>query len=150
MSVYFAMSRKDGTVKIGHSTDPEKRIAHVSWFVKEDLILLRTSPGDRMSEAWCHYKFEPSLIKGEWFFFDREMMTVTIPNEADATSILEKDDSDVFSIKTLRSLMGDKNVKRVAEATGINYHTLLRFANGERTPRAQTLDVLRAYLRGNT
>jgi hypothetical protein len=48
----------------------------------------------------------------------------------------------------LRAALADRTIKRVSEATGINYHTLLRFANGDRTPRAQTLDVLRAYLRG--
>ena len=48
----------------------------------------------------------------------------------------------------LRAALADRTLKRVAEATGINYHTLLRFASGERTPRAQTLDILREYMRG--
>jgi transcriptional regulator with XRE-family HTH domain len=47
----------------------------------------------------------------------------------------------------LRAALADRTIKRVAEATGINYYTLLRFANGQRTPRAHTLDVLRAYMK---
>jgi hypothetical protein len=49
----------------------------------------------------------------------------------------------------LRAALQDRNIKRVAEGAGVNYWTLLRFANSERTPRAQTLDKVRAYvLRG--
>lgn len=48
----------------------------------------------------------------------------------------------------LRDALKDRTLKKVAAAAGINYWTLLRFASGERTPRAVTLDKLRAYLRG--
>ena len=49
----------------------------------------------------------------------------------------------------LRLALHDRVIRRVSEATGINYHTLLRFASGERTPRAKTLDILREYLRSD-
>jgi hypothetical protein len=49
----------------------------------------------------------------------------------------------------LRAALHDRIIRRVSEATGINYHTLLRFASGERTPRAKTLDILREYMRGD-
>jgi hypothetical protein len=48
----------------------------------------------------------------------------------------------------MRAALHDRVIRRVADATGLNYWTLLRFANGTRTPRAQTLDKLRAYLEG--
>jgi len=46
----------------------------------------------------------------------------------------------------LRAALQDRNIKAVSDATGINYWTLLRFARGDRTSQAQTLDVLRAYI----
>ena len=48
----------------------------------------------------------------------------------------------------IREALKDRTLKRVAEAASVNYWTLLRFANGHRTPRAVTLDKLRAYLKG--
>ncbi len=49
----------------------------------------------------------------------------------------------------LRQALQDRVIRRVADACDINYWTLLRFANGQRTPRAQTLDKLRAYIERN-
>jgi len=49
----------------------------------------------------------------------------------------------------LRQALRDRVIKRVADSCDINYWTLLRFAKGQRTPRAQTLDKLRAYIEGN-
>lgn len=48
----------------------------------------------------------------------------------------------------LRAALQDRVIKRVAELAGVNYWTLLRFAKGERTPHARTLDKLRAYFGG--
>lgn len=48
----------------------------------------------------------------------------------------------------LRAALHDRNVRRVSEATGINYWTLLRFKSGERTSKPHTLDKLRAYIEG--
>lgn len=46
----------------------------------------------------------------------------------------------------IRAALADRVLRRVADATGINYWTLMRFASGKRTPRAHTLDRLRVYL----
>jgi len=48
----------------------------------------------------------------------------------------------------LRASLHDRNIRRVSEATGINYWTLLRFKSGERTSLPHTLDKLRAYIDG--
>ena len=48
----------------------------------------------------------------------------------------------------LRAALQDRNIKAVAASADVNYWTLLRFANGERTPRAQTIDKVRAYILG--
>ena len=50
----------------------------------------------------------------------------------------------------LRRALQDRVIKRVATEIGCNYWTLLRFANGRTTPRAQTLDKLRAYMEGDS
>jgi hypothetical protein len=47
----------------------------------------------------------------------------------------------------LRAALQDRIIKRVADAAGVNYWTLLRFAKGQRVPHARTLDKLRAYFK---
>jgi hypothetical protein len=53
-----------------------------------------------------------------------------------------------MNVDQIRAALHDRNLKRVSEVTGVNYYTLQRFASGKLTPRAQTLDVLRDYIKG--
>jgi hypothetical protein len=46
----------------------------------------------------------------------------------------------------IRSALGDRNLMRVSEATGIHHNTLVRFRKGHNPPREGTLDKLREYL----
>jgi hypothetical protein len=54
-----------------------------------------------------------------------------------------------MNTEQLRAALADRVIKRVAAGANINYWTLLRFASGQRTPRAQTLDKLRDYIEGD-
>ena len=46
----------------------------------------------------------------------------------------------------IRNALNDRNLRRVADATGIHHNTLVRFRKGHNPPRESTLDVLREYL----
>ena len=46
----------------------------------------------------------------------------------------------------IRNALNDRNLRRVADATGIHHKTLVRFRKGHNPPRESTLDVLREYL----
>jgi hypothetical protein len=55
------------TVKIGYSTDPNKRLAALQTSNEKKLVLLATCPGDRNLEKLFHYEFRKWKIRGEWF-----------------------------------------------------------------------------------
>jgi len=46
----------------------------------------------------------------------------------------------------IRNALNDRNLRRVADATGIHHNTLVRFRKGHNPPREGTLDKLREYL----
>ncbi|MDZ7904931.1 MAG: hypothetical protein U5N55_03535 [Cypionkella sp.] len=53
-----------------------------------------------------------------------------------------------MNVEEIRVALGVYNLTRVAEATGVNYYTLQRFASGKLVPRATTLDTIREYIKG--
>lgn len=48
----------------------------------------------------------------------------------------------------IRKRLGDRNLKVVADASGLSAHTLYRFMNGACEPRRSTVKLLEAYLQG--
>lgn len=47
----------------------------------------------------------------------------------------------------IKDALSDRNLRRVAEASGVNYFTLCRFMNGTtQNPEDENLDRLRKYL----
>lgn len=50
------------------------------------------------------------------------------------------------SIEHVKRALADRNLKAVAEATGLSPHTLYRIAKGTTTPHNATLSVLAGYL----
>ena len=42
-------------------------------------VLLRKIEGSRKAEAWMHKQFTHLRVRGEWFTFSPDMMTVSIP-----------------------------------------------------------------------
>lgn len=76
--VYFLMA--DATVKIGFSTDVDRRINAIRNETKKDLKLLGTVRGTRGLEQRFHKQFADQALGGEWFRLDgamaREIKTV--------------------------------------------------------------------------
>lgn len=54
--------------------------------------------------------------------------------------------TDNVSLEQVKHALADRNLKAVAEATGLSPHTLYRIAKGVTTPHNATVSVLAGYL----
>jgi hypothetical protein len=78
--VYFVEDR-GGRVKIGYSSDPLSRIMALQTAHATRLSVIRLIDGGRPTEKWLHGRFAHLRVKGEWFDFNEDMMTVVPPDE---------------------------------------------------------------------
>ncbi|HTD72233.1 MAG TPA: GIY-YIG nuclease family protein [Steroidobacteraceae bacterium] len=89
MPVYFIQNER-GSVKIGHSANPAKRLASLRVSSPEDLTLIRVIEGEVTTEGQMHKHFSAHRIRGEWFRFNDEMLTIGVtvspPREAPVRS----------------------------------------------------------------
>mgnify|MGYP001472992012 CR=1 FL=1 len=74
--LYFLRAGQDGPVKIGFTSRPTQRFSALSGSNPSGLILLRMDEGNRANEKWLHEYFSHKHIRGEWFVYDQEMLTV--------------------------------------------------------------------------
>lgn len=66
-SVYFLRDASRPAIKIGRSTNVEKRIRQLESQVGRRLQLLATVPGGSAQEAKLHRRFADARLEGEWF-----------------------------------------------------------------------------------
>jgi len=79
MPVYFIQNER-GSVKIGHSVNPAKRLMLLQTGTLESLRIVRTIEGDDATERWLHRHFASDRVRGEWFNFREEMLTICPPS----------------------------------------------------------------------
>ena len=83
MPIYFIRAGESDMVKIGF-TEPwvgvDRRIASLQSGHYEALSVLRIFDGSRRTERWLHLHYADRRVRGEWFRFCEEMLTV-IPGE---------------------------------------------------------------------
>ncbi len=83
-TIYF-IKAPSGHVKIGstHPTKLRERIAELQVGNHQQLELIRIiENASREQEAWLHKQFKNFRIRGEWFKFTEEMLTVIIDLES--------------------------------------------------------------------
>jgi hypothetical protein len=73
MAVYFIENPERGTVKIGYSADPEKRLASLQTASCDKLVLLGSIPGGPSDERELHSRFGHLKKRNEWFQFTDEL-----------------------------------------------------------------------------
>lgn len=61
------------------STRLQNRIESLQTGNHTQLRLLRVVAGTSFSEAWLHRRYKKRRLKGEWFEFDEEMLTIIPP-----------------------------------------------------------------------
>jgi hypothetical protein len=72
--VYFVSA--PGRIKIGFTTQPEVRLAHLQAVDMERLEVIGTIDASRTDETSLHTKLEKHRIRGEWFADNEEVRTV--------------------------------------------------------------------------
>ena len=65
--IYFIQSGSDGPIKIGMSTNPERRLKELISLAPGGLRLLATVPGGKAKEIKLHKQFAEDCFQGEWF-----------------------------------------------------------------------------------
>ncbi len=74
MTIYFIQAGELGPVKIGHGTNPRRRLHNLQIGSAEPLRLLGIREGDEEEERHLHQRFAHLHIRGEWFTFSPEML----------------------------------------------------------------------------
>lgn len=78
MPVYFIQNER-GDVKIGHSNNPVKRLTSLRAGTPGRLVLVRAIEGEAETERQMHKHFAECHIRGEWFKFHDDMLTIGVP-----------------------------------------------------------------------
>jgi len=80
MAIYFYHLPVQNLVKIGTSQDVDQRLKTLTTGCTEDGVLLRVVEGFSFkAEAWLHSHFKDLRVKGEWFQYSDEMLSIEIP-----------------------------------------------------------------------
>jgi hypothetical protein len=80
MAVYLIQAGSGGPVKIGAARNPAMRLQTLQTSHHETLRLVRVVEGNSVVERWFHKRFSSHRIRGEWFRFAPDMLTVTPPH----------------------------------------------------------------------
>lgn len=116
--VYFARGEESGSVKIGFSMNPEKRVGMLRHERGERLELLSKVPMRGRRSAWLkeqrlHWHFDHLRISGEWFTPEPELMRV-------ALSGVLPDSLKPKQRFTLIKVMVDPTVPRLLKLMGVD------------------------------
>ena len=71
-SIYFI--KQGEYVKIGYSAGIKDRLKGLQTGSPEELEVLATEHGDKLTEKWLHMLFEKQHYRGEWFKLDDELL----------------------------------------------------------------------------
>lgn len=52
----------------------------------------------------------------------------------------------MLTLLQIREALADRNLSKISDATGVNYHTILRLANGSAEPSYETVRLIVLYL----
>ena len=83
MPVYMIRAGEHGPVKIGWSANLTTRLASLQAANAEELRIIRKLDMGHGVEQWFHRHFADCCIRGEWFRFAPEMLTIEPGDYAD-------------------------------------------------------------------
>jgi hypothetical protein len=90
MYVYFVQAGESGPIKIGFSTDPDRRIKTLRTAMSEELIVLKVVKGSRQLEKTLHDQFSEINRRGEWYEPTTELLEFVSGLEASDASALRE------------------------------------------------------------
>lgn len=85
--IYFLRASNGGPVKIGFTNNLKRRMIAYRTHNPEEVIVIRTIDGDRLTEKWLHKEFSELRIRTEWFTFTESMLTIDIPEDIPKESL---------------------------------------------------------------
>lgn len=104
MFVYFLRAGLTSRIKIGFSRDVDRRHRDIDRSASAEIRVVRVIEGSRDTERWLHERFAAQRIRGEWFSFCDEMLTIMPP------------DPDTLRVEARRG--DDENIILAAEMRG--------------------------------
>lgn len=84
--VYFIANESSGAIKIGYSSDPEKRLSDLQVASPAKLRLIGRIPGGAELERQLHQKFWSLRLNGEWFKYEDELVRYIESIQSDTAS----------------------------------------------------------------
>jgi hypothetical protein len=132
MSVYFIQAKSHSAVKIGIAVDVEKRCKEIQSAHHEELTIIRILDGYRETENWLHCYFADKRIRGEWFTFSEEMMTISPPIMSSENNLINMREPKNITGGELRSAlwMLGLSQKDFAAKAGIRPESVSRYIRG--------------------
>jgi hypothetical protein len=78
--IYFMQAVSSGSIKIGYTASPERRLQDIGQLSSEPIKILATMEGDRDLEHSLHVRFVANRIRGEWFSPTEELLAFVREN----------------------------------------------------------------------
>lgn len=83
--VYFILAKRCNRIKIGSTTNINRRVYELSTSCPDDVVLLGVMPSDGRTEVVVHKKFRHFRVQGEWFDADQSIHDYIAANCSKAT-----------------------------------------------------------------
>lgn len=146
MPVYFIQAGS-GPVKIGYAGNPQKRCLQLQIGHYEPLQILRVLEGNRTTEKWLHNHFDAWRIKGEWFTYAPDMLTVQPalpPKTINGCAPQEVTSLEKPGVMKLKQFLyeNDLTATKFAAQIGRSISSVTRAANGEVMPDRETMELI--------
>lgn len=125
MPVYFIQNER-GDVKIGHSANPAKRLSSLRVSSSESLTLIRAIEGEMTTERQVHKHFADRHIRGEWFKFHNDMLTIGMTVQPPPVA-------EVHPLRSYR-LSSGIDLRSLAEQCNTTATTICRIEKGRQWP----------------
>lgn len=122
MSIYFIRCTATGSIKIGLSANPWKRLSKMQSDSPGVLEMLGAEPGGADREAELHQRFAKDRLRGEWFRPSDEIVTYARALKAPATGSPRK----IYDVRT--------SPTRLGAAVGIGKGYASTILSGKREP----------------
>lgn len=137
MAIYFIRAGEYGPVKIGVADDVRNRLRELQCANHEKLALIRNFAGDQPVERWLHRHFAAQRVRGEWFWFSDDMLTIDPPKLVPRSA----------APNALARWLADNHVtpKAFAEKIGVSGEAVRLYLLGRRMPRPEKMkDIIEA------
>lgn len=134
--VYFIQAGTDGPVKIGFSQNFEVRFNALKRQNHNELTVLRTIPGDRLSEERFLFYFAHLRIRGDWFSYHPAMLTLTV-DQIERDKLLR-----VSAVREWRARLGFSQTE-AAKALGYSTSRFCVYDQGKESPPRKMLIAMR-------